>query len=89
MYGAWLPDPGQLCNGPRTSTRDGGCELTTRNTTELLTKAEVASLFKISQRTLGNEMALGRIEYHRVGGQVRFTQEQVDAYLARQSRRAS
>jgi excisionase family DNA binding protein len=55
----------------------------------LLTKDEVALRLKISVFTLARLYKAGRIQFVRVGRQVRFRPEAVETYLQRQQGRAA
>jgi excisionase family DNA binding protein len=47
----------------------------------LLDRAMVRGRLGISDRTLGREMKSGKLRYLRVGRQIRFLPEHVDAYI--------
>jgi len=46
-----------------------------------LGKAELASMLKVTPRTLNREMAAGKLKFSIVGGRVRFFDSQIQAYL--------
>jgi len=50
---------------------------------KLLTKAEVCEALQISRATLDRIVAAGEIETLRIGGQVRFSQQELLCYLGR------
>lgn len=50
---------------------------------KLRSKPETAKLLGISTATLDRHIAAGRIEYYKVGWHVRFSDEQISAYLER------
>ena len=50
---------------------------------KLLTKTEVCELLQISRPTLDRIVAAGEIEVLRIGGQVRFSQQELLRYLGR------
>ena len=52
---------------------------------KLFTTETLAELFHVSARTILRERLAGRISYKRIRGRVRFTQEDIDKYLLRQS----
>jgi len=49
--------------------------------TPLKTKVEAAALLKISPRTLQGFMAKRKIRYIRVGGRVRFSDDDLEAFV--------
>jgi excisionase family DNA binding protein len=53
-------------------------------TTELLTVAEVAGLLKISVSTVRRLQQRRLIPFHKVGGSVRFTKDDLMSYLEKQ-----
>ncbi len=48
----------------------------------LLTKSEVAALLNVSERTVDRMISAGKIRTVRAGDRVRFRQQDVDDYLA-------
>jgi len=54
--------------------------------TELLTKKDVAERLGVSVTTLDRCVRLGQISYLRIGGRVRFTEANIQAYLAASER---
>lgn len=49
----------------------------------LWTEAEAAKKLKIGQSTLQRHRLCGEISFFRVGNQIRYNNEQIDAYLSR------
>jgi excisionase family DNA binding protein len=49
----------------------------------LLTEAEVAEYLGVHPETVARERRRGRLPWRRIGGQIRFTQEDADAYRRR------
>lgn len=50
---------------------------------QLLTRAEVAAILRVSRTTVGRLAADGRLSYARVGKRQRYSRADVDAYLER------
>lgn len=48
----------------------------------LLTKTDVASLLRVSEKTIERMERDGKIKRHPLSKQTRYTQEEVDRYLA-------
>jgi excisionase family DNA binding protein len=57
--------------------------MATSTISKLRTKHDTAKLLGISIATLDRHIAAGCIEYYKVGWQVRFSDEQINAYLER------
>ncbi len=55
--------------------------MATATVSKLRSKFDTAKLLGISIATLDRHIAAGRIEYYKVGWHVRFSDEQISAYL--------
>jgi excisionase family DNA binding protein len=56
---------------------------------KLYTNDALAELLHVSTRTIMRERQSGNLGFKRIRGRIRFTQEDVDAYLEKQARLAS
>jgi excisionase family DNA binding protein len=55
----------------------------------LFTTEALAELLHVSTRTIMRERMAGRIGFKKIRGRIRFTQDDVDAYLEKQARLTS